>query len=297
MKEFDFNFRDIVEFANDVIIVTKSDDIDNPGPEIVYVNEAFTKLSGYTAEEVLGKNPRILQSEETDGETKKIIRKGLEQKVPIRVTIKNQSKSGRGYWLDLSIHPLKNPQGVITHFVAIERDVTEQKGVEEKLEVLSRTDPLTGLINRRTFDEILDNELPHFHRSGEVFSLLMLDIDHFKKINDDFGHLVGDTAIQTISLACESNLRMYDRMARVGGEEFCVLLPATNKESALVIAEKIREIVSNTPIKTCNGDILATMSIGISEVENSDTDHTKIIKRADDNLYKAKKTGRNKVCV
>ena len=85
-------------------------------------------------------------------------------------------------------------------------------------------------------------------------------------------------------------------MARVGGEEFCVLLAATNKASALIIAEKIRKIVSNTPIKTCNGDILATMSIGISEVQNSDKDHTNILQRADDNLYKAKKTGRNKVC-
>ncbi|WP_299874466.1 diguanylate cyclase [uncultured Cocleimonas sp.] len=296
MKEFDFNFKDIVDFANDVIIVTNADQINIPGPEIVYVNQAFTELSGYTAEEVIGKNPRILQSKETDEETKKVIRRGLEQKVPVRVTIRNQCKAGTGYWLDLSIHPLKNPQGVVTHFVAIERDVTEQKDIERKLEVLSRTDPLTGLINRRTFDEILDNELPHFKQSGEVFSLLMLDIDHFKQINDNFGHSVGDTAIKTISLACESNLRLYDKMARIGGEEFCVLLPATKKESALEIAEKIREIVAQTPIRTSNGDILATISIGISEVENTDTNHVNIMQRADENLYKAKKSGRNRVC-
>jgi PAS domain S-box-containing protein len=91
----------------------------------VYVNKAFTELTGYTSEEVLGKTPRILQSNGTDEESKKIIRQGLEQKTPTRVTIKNYSKTGEEYWLDLSIHPLKNSQGIVTHFVAIERDVTE----------------------------------------------------------------------------------------------------------------------------------------------------------------------------
>jgi len=94
MNEYDFNFEDIVEFAKDVILVTKAYPIDKPGPEIVYVNKAFTELTGYTQEDVVGKNPRILQSKGTDEETKKIIRQGLEQQKPVRVTIKNYSKSG-----------------------------------------------------------------------------------------------------------------------------------------------------------------------------------------------------------
>jgi diguanylate cyclase (GGDEF)-like protein/PAS domain S-box-containing protein len=297
MNEFDFKFKDIVEYARDVVIVTKAFPIDEPGPEIVYVNKAFTELTGYTQSDVIGKNPRILQSSETSEETKKIIRQGLEKKIPVRATIKNYSKAGEEYWLDLSILPLKNSQGVVTHFVSIERDVTEQKNIENKLEVLSRTDPLTGLLNRRAFDESLANELSRFKRNGEVYSLLMLDIDHFKLINDQYGHSTGDAAIQNITQSCQSNLRLHDKMGRLGGEEFCVLLPYTDKKIAYTIAEKIREIVSNVSIKTKNTeDVSLTISIGVSEVRNTDVDHAAALKRADDNLYKAKKAGRNRVC-
>jgi len=296
MREFDFNFKDIVEFAKDVILVTKSDPIDEPGPEIVYVNKAFTELTGYTQEEVLGKNPRILQSNGTDEKSKIIIRQGLEQKKPIRVTIKNYSKTGEEYWLDLSILPLKNSQGVVTHFVAIERDVTEQKNIQEKLEILSRTDSLTGLLNRRSFDVILENELSRFKRSGEIYSVLMLDIDHFKQINDRYGHATGDVAIQCIAQSCESILRSHDTIARIGGEEFCVILPCTNKKVAYTVAEKLREIVSNTSIAVLNEDISMTISIGVSQVEKTDIDPAVILKRADENMYKAKKAGRNRVC-
>jgi diguanylate cyclase (GGDEF)-like protein/PAS domain S-box-containing protein len=297
MKEFDFNFKDIVEFAKDVIIVTKSFPLNEPGPEIVYVNKAFTELTGYTQEDVSGNNPRMLQTNETDEETKNIIRQGLERHVPVRATVKNYSKTGEEYWLDLSIMPLRNSQGIVSHFVAIQRDVTEQKNIEQKLEVLSRKDPLTGLLNRRSLDEILENELSRFKRSGEIYSLLVLDIDHFKLINDNYGHSTGDVAIQTITRSCESNLRLHDKMARVGGEEFCVLLPLSNKKVAYAIAEKLREVVSNTSITTRNGDISITVSIGVSEVENTDIDHTAVLKRADENMYKAKKTGRNRVCI
>lgn len=297
MTEFDFSFKDIVELATDVIIVTKSFPIDLPGPEIVYVNKAFTALTGYTKEEVLGKSPRILQSSETDENTISIIRAGLEQKVPVRVTIKNYTKKGEEYWLDLSIVPLKNAQGILTHFVAIERDATEQKENELKLETLSRTDHLTGLLNRRSFDELVNNELMRYKRSGEVYSVLMLDIDHFKRINDNYGHSTGDDVIQVITKICKSNLRSYDKMARVGGEEFCVLLPNTDKDQAYAVAEKLREAVFNTPVATNDEDVTMTISIGVSEVKNTDTDSNAILKRADKLMYKAKRSGRNRVCV
>lgn len=295
MKEPDFKFKDIVEFAKDVIIVTKSYPIDEPGPEIVYVNRAFTALTGYSQEEVLGKSPRILQSNETDEEAKKSIRTGLEQQDPVRVTIKNFSKAGEEYWLDLSVLPLKNDQGVVSHFVAIERDVTQQKNIESRLEVLSRTDALTGLLNRRSFDEILESELSQFKRTGDVYSLLMLDIDHFKLINDNYGHPTGDDAIQAIAKSCKSNLRLHDKIARVGGEEFCVLLPNTDKRTAFAIAEKLRAVVANTSLVAITGNFSMTVSIGVSEVDVSDIDYMSIFRRADDSLYDAKRQGRDRV--
>ena len=295
MKKFDFKFEDIVELAKDVIIVTKSYPIDDPGPEIVYVNKAFTELTGYTQEDVIGKTPRILQSKGTDEKTKKIIRQGLEQKIPVRVTIMNYSKYGEEYWLDLSILPLKNSRDVVTHFVAIQRDVTEQKNIEKKLEILSRTDSLTELLNRRAFNEISENEFSRFKRNGDVYTILMIDIDHFKSINDTYGHETGDFAIKEIAKICQTNLRLHDTVARIGGEEFCVLLPFTNKQTAYKIAEKLRKIISNTLVTTKDYNISMTISIGISEVNGEDIDHMIVFKRADENLYKAKNSGRNRV--
>ncbi|MEQ6917140.1 GGDEF domain-containing protein [Halomonas aquatica] len=297
MAEFDLNFKDVVEFANDVIIITKAYPLDEPGPEIVYVNRAFTELTGYSLEEVAGKSPRILQSSVADEDTTRIIRQGLEDKVPVRVTIMNYSKDGKGYWLDLSIMPLRNSQGEVTHFAAIERDVTEQVNTEEALKDSSRKDPLTKLLNKAAFDEILENEFSRFKRNDDIFSLLMIDIDHFKSINDNYGHPVGDIAIETVARSCEKYLRSHDVMARVGGEEFCVLLPCTKKKAAFTIARRLREIIMNTSIATASGDVSMTISVGVSEVENADIDHADVYKRADENLYRAKKAGRNRVCM
>lgn len=296
MDSFDFNFKDIVENALDIIIVTKADMINEPGPEIVYVNDAFVKLSGYSREEAIGKSPRILQSHETDAATKTTIRKALQKQEPVRVTIKNYSKSGESYWLDLSIMPLKNDEGVVTHFMAIERDVTEHKILEQKLEILSNTDELTGLYNLRSFNTISNNEYSRFKREGHTYSVLLIDIDFFKSINDTYGHAIGDLAIQHLTTLCKNNIRSHDVMARVGGEEFCIMLPDTNKNSAYMIAEKLRTQLNNDPLIIDDNTIVSTISIGVAESDINDKTHKDIINRADKALYEAKSKGRDCVC-
>lgn len=293
MDTYGFNFKDIVENALDIIIVTKADMINEPGPEIVYVNEAFVKLSGYSREEAIGKSPRILQSHETDAETKTTIRKALQQQEPVRVTIKNYSKSGQSYWLDLSIMPLKNDDGVVTHFMAIQRDVTQHKILEQKLEILSNTDELTGLYNLRSFTTISNNEYSRFKRKGHTYSVLMIDIDFFKSINDTYGHAIGDLAIQHLATLCKENIRSHDVMARVGGEEFCIMLPDTTKDSAYMIAEKLRNQLNNDPLIVADKAIVSTISIGVAESDIDDKLHKDIINRADEALYEAKNNGRN----
>ncbi len=293
MNELDLNFKDIVENAMDVVIVTSADAINDPGPEIVYVNKAFTQLTGYSKNEAIGQNPRMLQGEKTDANTKREIRIAIENKQPVRVTIKNYSKSGQEYWLDMNILPLKNEQNEVTHFVAIERDVTEQKNYEQELERLSRTDPLTGLLNRRAFNEISENEFSRFKRNNDVYSVLMIDIDLFKQVNDTYGHAVGDLVIQSTAHLCETNRRLYDVLARFGGEEFCLLLPQTTKESAHELAEKIRLTIHQTSIQGGNNSISVSVSIGISESHENDESHCDVINRADDKLYQAKHDGRN----
>ncbi|WP_052701938.1 GGDEF domain-containing protein [Marinomonas sp. S3726] len=295
MKDFDFEFKDIVETAKDVVIVTKAEPINEPGPEIIYVNQAFTELTGYSKEEVIGKTPRILQSKGTSEKAKSLIRKGLEDKVAVRVTIKNYSKAGKAYWLDLSITPLFNDQGEVTHIVSIQRDVTEYIDVQNKLKLLSRTDPLTGLMNRRMFDEMAEKEFLRYKNENIHYSLLALDIDHFKLINDKYGHPIGDYVLTSFSSFCETHIRSQDKVARIGGEEFCIILPATNKAGAIEVAEKLRREISNARFSQNDHDIAITVSIGVSEVKESDYDYVAMLKRADENLYRAKRKGRNQV--
>jgi len=297
MKTYNFDFQAIVEAAKDVIIVTKAHPISEPGPEIVYVNKAFTELTGYSYDEVVGKNPRILQSGETDDTTKASIRESLESKTPIRTTIKNFSKSGKEYWLEISILPLKNEAGEVTHFVAIERDVTEQKKYEFKLDGLSKTDPLTGLLNRRGFNEIVKNELSRFKRTNSQFSICMIDADFFKKINDTYGHAFGDLVLKTLSDTFRNILRIQDSAARIGGEEFCIIFPDTSAESAMHISNRLRKIVSETPIYPNEIPVYINISVGVSEIDKLDVDGEKIMERADRALYLAKTSGRNRVCV
>jgi len=131
--EKDFSLEDVVKLANDIVIVTEAFPLDEPGPKIVYVNQAFTDLTGFAPEEVIGKTPRILQGPDSNPETRAEIRAALTKKEPVRTAIVNYSKSGRKYWLDINIIPLKNRNGEVTHFAAIERDLTEIKQAEEEI--------------------------------------------------------------------------------------------------------------------------------------------------------------------
>jgi len=297
MSAFDFNFKDIIDEANDVIVVTKAEPIDSPGPEIVYVNKAFTQLTGYSREESIGKNPRMLQSEDANPETRAKIREALIRQEAVRVTIKNYSKFGKAYWLDLSILPLKNAAGEVTHFAAIERDVTESKELELELDQLSRHDPLSGLLNRRAFDEVAEAELVQFLETDCAFSVLALDIDHFKAVNDTYGHSVGDQAIQRVAETCRSVIGDKGIVARTGGEEFTILLPDSNAQQAKQLAEALRQQVAEIQLNTDLGPLSFTISIGIAEVSITDNTVSKTLVRADNALYDAKRNGRNRVCV
>jgi diguanylate cyclase (GGDEF)-like protein/PAS domain S-box-containing protein len=296
MSDLDFDFSTIVQHAKDIVIVTKAHPINDPGPEIVYVNEAFIEKTGYTAEEVIGKTPRILQREGTDREDLNKIRKALEEKESVRVNLRNFSKKGNEYWVDLSILPLPDKSGNITHFAAIQRDITDYKKLEQDLQILCRTDPLTTAANRRAFNEIISQEFSRFKRSQKEYSLVMIDLDHFKSINDQHGHGAGDRVLIEVTERCKDNLRVHDIIARLGGEEFCILLPYTNLEQAHRVAERLRQKIEVMPIISDGNRIKVTVSVGISLVLEGDSDGHDAIERADKKLLEAKSMGRNRVC-
>jgi diguanylate cyclase len=160
----------------------------------------------------------------------------------------------------------------------------------------SLTDPLTGLPNRREFNERLEERMSVWKRRKEVFSLLMLDVDYFKKLNDEHGHLAGDQMLAAIARAVRGAVRREDVVARYGGEEIAVLLPSTSLKKAKVVAEKVRETVSRTVVPYNDQDISATVSGGLATITANDTAES-IIERADEALYQAKAAGRNRTCI
>ena len=173
----------------------------------------------------------------------------------------------------------------------LEAENIEHQRLVEELENISITDPLTSIYNRRKFNELLAMEIERSKRYQNTLSIIMCDIDHFKKINDTFGHDVGDKAIRKFSKQIRENIREIDMLARWGGEEFMILMPNVSVENAHSIAEKLRMIIEKTAIETAGS---FTASFGVTDLMLDDTAET-FIKRVDQALYKAKHGGRNKV--
>ena len=165
-----------------------------------------------------------------------------------------------------------------------------------ELEVLATRDSLTGINNRRHFDHLAGLELDHARRMGRSFALLALDIDHFKRINDTWGHAAGDEALRAFTNACRLALREYDILGRVGGEEFAVALPNTGPDGARVIAERLRAAVEELVVRPAKGEVFdLTVSIGIAQLREDDLAVATLLGRADQALYRAKNAGRNRV--
>jgi diguanylate cyclase (GGDEF)-like protein len=176
-------------------------------------------------------------------------------------------------------------------------DLTERKKWERELERQARKDMLTGLNNRRYFHELAEQELARARRNGEALTLLMLDVDHFKQVNDTYGHDIGDAALKKLSEICTHTFRVIDIVGRLGGEEFAALLPETGTTQALEVAERLRQAVESAGIKLADGSIVRfTISIGVASSGATDDKVEKALKRADDALYRAKNEGRNRVC-
>jgi diguanylate cyclase (GGDEF)-like protein len=184
-----------------------------------------------------------------------------------------------------------------TKMLGVIQDVTEQKELQDRLEEQANTDFLTGCDSRRHFLEHAGEELLRIRRYGGEMSMLMLDLDHFKNINDSYGHQIGDTVLKKLVQVCQELLREVDVMGRIGGEEFAIMLPETESERALEVAERLCQAVAAAEIPMEDGAPLHfTTSVGVASLTEDDTRIDEIIKRADSALYKAKHAGRNRAC-
>lgn len=304
--------------------------ITDAGENVVYVNRAFERLSGYSLSELRGRHPGdILQGPQTSAETRQCIRKAMEARQPISVEILNYAKSGEPYWIEMHITPVYQHDGIVTHFVAIENDVTRRKQAEQQLEdtnsqfelqilrvheqateleaanqrltALATTDGLTGLKNHRAFQEILAAEWGRTMRSDSPLSIVLLDVDHFKSYNDAFGHPEGDQVLKTVASVMRDVARQKDTLCRYGGEEFVIVLPDTDEVGAVHAAERYQAALEAFPWALRP----ITASFGVAslqaEAERGKTNPHGIgsaqalIAAADKALYASKKGGRNRV--
>lgn len=290
-------FQQLAQSTNDVIVVTAASPLGPPGPIIVYVNPAFTALTGYDADEVIGQSTRLLQGPKTDPRTVADVRAAMEAQRPIRVEQLHYKHDGEEFWIDTNVVPLRDAHGRVSHFATIGRDLTATKQLQEELRLMANTDPLTGLLNRRRFLEQAETEFLRSQRHGHELAAVLLDIDHFKTINDTHGHFVGDQALIAMSCATDNLLRGTDILGRWGGEEFVILMPETPLSGAAILAERLRKLLAQLAVDTAAGTLRFTVSAGVAARSRLDAGITDILQRADTALYAAKQHGRNRIQV
>jgi diguanylate cyclase (GGDEF)-like protein/PAS domain S-box-containing protein len=308
----------VVVNANDAILITKAEPISLPGPQIVYCNAAFTRTTGYTEAEILGQTPRILQSVNTDRNALDRLRAALSAWKPIEVELLNTRKDGTEFWVELSIAPVANEKGWFTHWVSVQRDVSdrkvmeetatrariveaqnasleaeikERKDVEARLLYTASHDDLTKLHNRAFFVERLTLAIQRTQNDPAYHCAVMfMDLDRFKLVNDSLGHRAGDLLLMEIANRLRSCVRIEDTLARVGGDEFAFLIEGTDALAAAIGLAERMSAVMREPIWLGTQEIFSSCSIGIVEAAPRHRIPEEIVRDADIAMYRAKKT-------
>jgi diguanylate cyclase (GGDEF)-like protein/PAS domain S-box-containing protein len=285
---------------NDIVIITEAGPFNEPGPRIVFVNEAFERRTGYRREEVLGRTPRLLQGSGTQRRELDRIRAAMEQWQPARVDVINYKKNGEAFWVDLEVSPVWDEARRLTHWVAVGRDITERKTAEEKIQYLAFYDPLTKLPNRQLLLDRLQRALSdHDHpREG---ALMFIDLDNFKVLNDTLGHQKGDQLLQQVAERLRSCVHRGDTVARLGGDEFVILIE-NNHHKPLEPSAAARAVSDRILAKLGEPYVLSghlhhsTCSIGVTLFGRAPWTVSELLKQADLAMYQAKNAGRNAVC-
>ncbi|HEV2489215.1 MAG TPA: diguanylate cyclase [Candidatus Acidoferrales bacterium] len=270
-----------LEAAANPIIITRRDGT------ILWVNKAFEQLSGYARDEAIGQSTRLLRSGQQSPSFYKEMWETVLSGKKWRGELVNQRKDGSLYPEEMTITPVMNRKGEITHFIAIKLDITKRKQVEEQFRHLALTDSLTGLANYRRLREVLDSEIKRYARTSRPFSILLLDLDELKKINDTHGHVVGSRALVRVANLLRSQLRELDTPARFGGDEFVVVLPETACKGAQKVASRISERLRDDAMQP-----RLSVSSGTAAFPQDGKTIDELLAAADRSLYREKRASK-----
>lgn len=265
---------------------------------ILRVNRAFTRITGYSAAEVIGQTPHMLKSGRHDADFYAAMWETLARAGAWQGEIWNRRKSGGIFPAQLTISAVKDSEGRISHYVSTMHDITQRKKLEEEVHKLAFHDALTQLPNRRLFHDRLTQALARAKRAQSRMALLFVDLDKFKPINDQYGHEAGDWVLQAVARRIEACVRASDTVARVGGDEFLVLLPDLNAlEDALAVAEKIREELDRPFLTPSQLALSASSSIGVALYPDHARSEQDLLRLGDQAMYEAKGQGGSAVAI
>ncbi len=299
-------YKKAVDLSN---IVSKT----NPKGVITYVNDKFCEISGYTRDELIGKPHNIIRHPDMPREAFKELWNTIKAKQSWHGVVTNMKKDGSQYIVDTTVIPILDVDGDVVEYIAIRHDITELEQTKQQLKNINKAmknkvdelysmtntleqkaykDNLTGINNRENFEDIFAIEIGNAKLNDQSLSLIIFDVDHFKAINDTFGHQAGDIILKDLVQLIENNIKKGDIFARWGGEEFVILVPSTDINGAYNLAENLRKLVQSHLFKYVENTL--TLSFGIASLESDDTKLT-LFEKADKAMYEAKNNGRNRV--
>ncbi|WP_232424189.1 sensor domain-containing diguanylate cyclase [Imhoffiella purpurea] len=299
-----------VEAAGDAIVIT------DPHGHVLYANPAFSTQTGYSLEEVKGKHTRIFKSGRHPADFYADLWKTVLDGRVWRGELFNRRKDGSLCEEEMTIAPVLDDSARVEYFVAIKRDISERRNMERALQRANQQlqknlaqirllqeelaeqairDPLTGLHNRRYLDETLPRELARAQHEGYSITAAMVDVDHFKRINDTWGHPAGDALLKSLAKLLQQRFREGDIVCRYGGEEFLVLLPHAPGHNCLSRAEALRLEFAEVRVPYQDTQLQATLSVGLASYPECACSSLELIGNADSALYRAKRGGRNRI--
>jgi diguanylate cyclase (GGDEF)-like protein/PAS domain S-box-containing protein len=298
-------YKKAVDLSN---IVSKT----NPKGIITYVNDKFCEISGYKRNELIGKPHNIIRHPDMEREAFKDLWDTIKNKKPWQGVVTNMKKDGLKYIVDTNIIPILDVDGDVVEYIAVRHDITELEetkrqlkkintimktkvdelySVTTSLEEQASVDSLTGIYNRNKFEDLFTEQLKKSKKDDIALSLIIFDIDHFKEINDTYGHQAGDIVLQELVSLISKNIKISDVFARWGGEEFVILLPETTLDGSFLFAEKLRKLIQANNFSAISK---LTTSFGVGEL-HQDENKTTFFEKVDKALYMAKNNGRNRV--
>ncbi len=278
----------VFENSQEAIMITDADN------HIVDVNAAFTRITGYSRDEALGQNPRMMKSGRQDRAFYETLWRTLAQNGAWRGEIWNRRKSGEIYPELLSISAIPNDDGKVQRYVAVFSDISRMKVHEAELNRIAHFDALTGVPNRTLLADRLSQAILRSRRSGRILAVCYLDLDGFKSVNDQLGHEAGDELLVSVTRRLRKSLRTDDTLARLGGDEFVVLFnDLVHEEESFPLLDRIL-LSASAPVLLCGQVVSVSASIGVTFCPSDSDDGDTLLRHADQAMYQAKQTGKNR---